>query len=165
MIAEDIPVWLQRHINKIHDLNFFGDNHKPNHVLINEYQPGQGISPHLDGSLFYPTIATISLGSHTVLNFYEPLTESEKLGAEPCSSLEDRLKFKFFVPQRSLILIQNDMFHHYLHGIDEIKEDSKSGLIFPKTFDADSGEKFERNTRISLTIRHVPNTKKIKIRL
>ena len=32
----------------------------PNHVLVNEYLPGQGIMPHTDGPLFHPTIATVS---------------------------------------------------------------------------------------------------------
>ena len=40
---------------------------KPNHILLNEYLPGQGISPHLDGDLFYPTIATVSLGNSIVI--------------------------------------------------------------------------------------------------
>lgn len=162
MIAEDIPTWLQCHIDKIHHLGVFGSNHKPNHVLINEYKPCQGISPHLDGDLFYPTIATISLGSHTVLNFYEPLTEDEKTGQESCSSLEDRLKFKVYIPQRSLILIQEKMFHYYLHGIEEISRDiCDENLIIPPAVE---NPDFDRDTRISLTIRHVPKTRKIKIR-
>merc|ERR1712080_26604 len=91
MIAEDIPNWLQNHIDKVHQLGAFGNGTttKPNHVLINEYKTGQGISPHLDGNLFHPTIATISLGSHTVLNFYEPLSEKE-MSDGCCSSLENR---------------------------------------------------------------------------
>ena len=163
MIAEDIPNWLQTHIDKVHHLGIFGDENttKPNHVLINEYKPGQGISPHLDGSLFYPTIATISLGSHTVLNFYEPLSDQE-MSDGCCSSLEDRLRFKIYVPRRSLILIQDQMFHHYLHGIEEIKEDScDSNLIVPPQIDIKDVQ-LKRETRVSLTIRHVPNTKKIK---
>lgn len=28
--------------------------------------------PHVDGPLYYPTVSTISLGSHTMLDFYEP---------------------------------------------------------------------------------------------
>ena len=100
------------HLDKVHDLGIFGE-HQPNHVLINEYKAGQGISPHLDGNLFYPTIATISLGSHTVLNFYEPLSE---IHDQPCSSLENRLKYKVYVPPKSLILIKDQMFHHYLVG-------------------------------------------------
>ena len=28
--------------------------------------------PHEDGPLYYPTVSTISLGSHTMLDLYEP---------------------------------------------------------------------------------------------
>ena len=41
--------------------------------------------PHTDGPLYYPTVTTVSLGSHTVLDFYKPL-ESDSSTAEPCSS-------------------------------------------------------------------------------
>ncbi len=159
MIKEDIPSWLQAQIDKIDNLGIFGTA-KPNHVLINEYKSGQGISPHLDGTLFYPTIATISLGSQTVLNFYEPLGESEK--NESCRNLTERLKYKIYIPQRSLILIQEQMFHYYLHGIEEIERDSNCDLIVPKSIE---DIKTERETRLSLTIRHVPKAKTIKIRL
>ena len=67
----------------------------PNHVLVNEYLPGQGIMPHTDGPLFHPTIATVlrfyspvqtkktrcltfvkvTLGSHSVLRLHSPLGE------------------------------------------------------------------------------------------
>lgn len=42
----------------------------PNHVLINEYTPGQGIMPHEDGSAYYPLVATVSLGAPIVLDLY-----------------------------------------------------------------------------------------------
>ena len=32
---------------------------------------GEGILPHCDGSMFSPTKCIISLGSHTVMDFYE----------------------------------------------------------------------------------------------
>jgi alkylated DNA repair protein alkB family protein 6 len=57
-------VFLQQVIDKVLDNGgdaAFGQV-RPNHVLLNEYLSGQGISPHLDGDLFYPTIATVSLG-------------------------------------------------------------------------------------------------------
>ena len=162
MIAETIPHWLLDQIDKIQDLGLFSSNERPNHVLINEYQPGQGISPHLDGNLFHPIIATISLGSHTVLNYYEPLQHDLN---QHCSSLESRLKFKLYVPQRSLLLVKDQMFNHYLHGIEEICSDCDKNLIIPSQCQSqDDSINLERNTRISLTIRHVPNTKKIKIK-
>lgn len=77
MIAEDIPAWLQKYVNKISLCNIFEKDKLPNHVLINEYLPGQGIMAHSDGPLFYPTVTTISCGSHTFLDFYKNSDSSE----------------------------------------------------------------------------------------
>uniref|UniRef100_A0A670ZM94 AlkB homolog 6 n=1 Tax=Pseudonaja textilis TaxID=8673 RepID=A0A670ZM94_PSETE len=42
MVAEKLPPWLQRYVDRVSSLGVFGG--KPaNHVLVNEYQPGQGI--------------------------------------------------------------------------------------------------------------------------
>jgi alkylated DNA repair protein alkB homolog 6 len=43
MIVEKIPEWLDSYCEKIAALGVFEAN-KPNHILINEYQPGQGIT-------------------------------------------------------------------------------------------------------------------------
>lgn len=69
MVGEDLPDWLTTYSKKIADLGAFSGN-VPNHVLVNEYEPGQGIMPHEDGPAFYPTVSTISLDSHTLLDFY-----------------------------------------------------------------------------------------------
>ena len=37
--------------------------------------------PHTDGPLYSPTIATITLGSHTVLDFYKHLDAKENAAA------------------------------------------------------------------------------------
>jgi len=42
MIPENIPDWLNLYCKKVYDLNIFQDFF-PNHILINEYKPGQGI--------------------------------------------------------------------------------------------------------------------------
>ena len=55
--------------------NGFPENNRPNHVLVNEYLPGQGIMPHTDGPAFFPMVSTVSLGSHTFLDLYEPIDE------------------------------------------------------------------------------------------
>ena len=99
MIAETMPAWLQGYVDRVNQLGVFQDpvnndmNVKANHVLLNEYLPGQGIMPHLDGPMFHPTISTISLGSHTVLNFYkEPEQEGEIQRHVPKTT---KMKFKF----------------------------------------------------------------------
>ena len=43
----------------------------PNHVLVNLYEPGQGIMPHEDGAAYWPVVSTVSLGSAIVLDVYE----------------------------------------------------------------------------------------------
>ncbi|XP_028920158.1 alpha-ketoglutarate-dependent dioxygenase alkB homolog 6 isoform X2 [Ornithorhynchus anatinus] len=72
MVPERLPAWLRRYTDKITSLGVFGGR-RANHVLINEYQPGQGIMPHEDGPLYYPRVSTISLGSHTLLDLYRPV--------------------------------------------------------------------------------------------
>ena len=57
------------------------------------------------------------------------------------------------------------MYTKYLHGIEEIHEDVISDKICNLT-DCDSVSKtLPRTTRISLTIRHVPKTSKMKLKL
>ncbi|KAF4517547.1 hypothetical protein B566_EDAN005111 [Ephemera danica] len=43
MIAEDLPGWLSAQVDKVSQLGLFEADKRPNHVLINEYLPGQGI--------------------------------------------------------------------------------------------------------------------------
>ncbi|EGD76974.1 Alkbh6 protein [Salpingoeca rosetta] len=78
MLEQPLPSWLSPWTKTVSDLGIFGEDRlQANHVLINEYEPGQGIMPHEDGPLYVPTIATISLGSHTVLNFYDKQQRSD----------------------------------------------------------------------------------------
>lgn len=161
MIAETIPVWLQNYLNRIDELNLMGGN-KPNHVLVNEYTPGQGILPHLDGSLFYPTITTISVGSHIVLKFWEPLPDANENASDMKSV------FSFLLEPRSLLVLQDELFHHYLHSIEEIKDDVIDESIKNLHMCSDKyvkGDTVSRDTRISLTIRHVPKTSSFKINI
>ena len=43
MIEEALPIWLTTYIDKIFQLGVFPEMNKPNHVLINEYKPNEGI--------------------------------------------------------------------------------------------------------------------------
>merc|ERR1711892_178106 len=120
MIAEKMPGWLEDYVGRVNTLGGFGDEvardgKKPtlaNHVLLNEYHPGQGIMPHLDGPMFHPTISTISLGSHSVINFYKEEGENSSL------KFEDRLVTSLLVERRSLLVLHDEMYHQLLHGIE-----------------------------------------------
>lgn len=152
MVVETIPQWLQLYMDKVSKLNMFGDK-KPNHVLINEYKPNQGIMPHLDGPLYHPVIATLNLGSHTVLNFYK--------------NEEKTVSFSLFLEPRSLLIQENEIYNNFRHGIEEREEDSigESVVNLSKDDPLYGSEHLKRGTRISLTIRHVIKSTKIKIRL
>uniref|UniRef100_A0A8D8XDX0 Alpha-ketoglutarate-dependent dioxygenase alkB homolog 6 n=1 Tax=Cacopsylla melanoneura TaxID=428564 RepID=A0A8D8XDX0_9HEMI len=151
MIAEKLPNWLDLYLDRIIQLGVF-ETVKPNHVLINEYTAGQGIMPHFDGDLYYPTIATISCGSHTLLNFYEPDKTTD--GNEVCS---------IFVDVRSLVILQDDMYKKYVHGIVPKTEDTLSSDIL-NICSSSPNQVLNRSTRVSLTIRHVPRTTKFSIK-
>lgn len=78
--TESLPKWLDSITERILHLGnetIFSDmSFQFNHCLVNEYQAGQGIMPHTDGPVYHPIVTTVSLQSHTVIEFYRPI-ESE----------------------------------------------------------------------------------------
>nr|CAD7411669.1 unnamed protein product [Timema poppensis] len=158
MIAEKIPDWLLEYTRRIETLGLF-EGKALNHVLINEYLPGQGILPHFDGSLFYPTVSTVSCGSHTVLEFHHPPQGDVSFGHNLPSLL---------VEPRSLLVLQDDLYHKYHHSIAEVTQDTITDRIANLGSCRGRytiGQCLQRQTRLSLTIRHVPRTSKLQIKL
>ena len=162
MIAEPIPGWLQNVVDEVNSKEgIFPAEAKANHVLLNEYLPGQGIMPHFDGDLFFPTICTLSLGSHSVLDFYQEAEGRRK-------------ELSLLVEGRSCLVLKDDMYHKYLHGIEEITSDrfdrNWANLTATRIYSSgeqqqDKEKELARRRRVSLTIRHVPKTSKMKIKL
>eukprot|EP01147_Barroeca_monosierra_P001637 gene1637-4771_t len=199
MLQEPLPGWLEQLTNKIGSLKVFGSDKDivmPNHVLINEYLPGQGILPHEDGPLYSPTIATLNLGSHTILNFYTSVSQidtnhsfsqSEANGDYELSqeitkqgeSLRKEARSKpfcsLFLERNSLVIISGTLYKA-LHGIDEGMPYDIVPSSFSETASPGSNisnlnfcgvqppldTPLKRSTRVSLTIRHVLKTKRIK---
>ncbi|KAG8898410.1 hypothetical protein FRB99_007453 [Tulasnella sp. 403] len=120
---------------------------KPNHVLVNEYEPGQGIMPHEDGPSYYPTVATISLGSHTVVHYYRYVDISSGPSEPPSGSaeietlsqagtMENQVNeghrgrsidpspvLSLLLEPRSLVITTKELYTEHLHGISEIEVD------------------------------------------
>ena len=73
LLAAPLPDWLTSVIPRMHALTIWADalHGGPNHVLINEYRPGEGIMPHEDGPAYHPVVATVSLGAPIVLDIFE----------------------------------------------------------------------------------------------
>lgn len=166
MLAESLPDWLQTYAEKISSFGLF-DGKVANHVLVNEYRHGEGIMPHEDGPLYFPTVTTISLGSHTMLDFYRPVCKEQEGDSEQVTkpqTEEERHFLSLLVEPRSLLVLREDMYVKYLHGIKNVSSD----VITEKVANvaccsAKPGEMLNRGTRVSLTIRHVPKVLKTTI--
>ncbi|XP_051525227.1 alpha-ketoglutarate-dependent dioxygenase alkB homolog 6 isoform X2 [Myxocyprinus asiaticus] len=153
MLAEKLPDWLLKYTEKISALGAFAGK-SANHVLVNEYKPGEGIMPHEDGPLYHPTVTTISLGSHTLLDFYRPVCKTQ---LEIPQTEESRYMLSLLVQRRSLLILKDNMYEHYFHGIQGVCEDTLSEhVVNLSSAQSQVGDTLPRGTRISLTIRNVP---------
>jgi alkylated DNA repair protein alkB family protein 8 len=66
-----LPAWARKEAVRLVREGIMG--REVDQAIINEYQPGQGISPHIDCvPCFGPVVAAISLGSACVMDFTHP---------------------------------------------------------------------------------------------
>ncbi len=99
-------------------------------VIVNEYQPGQGISSHIDCQpCFKDTIVSLSLGAGCIMDFTNKSDKTKKIPA--------------WLAPRSLVVLSGEARYEWLHGIAARK------------WDEWDGEKHERQRRVSLTFRKV----------
>lgn len=118
-----VPDWLDYYCNKLYRDKIL--NHKPNQIIINEYMPGQGISPHIDRTdLFNDEVCSLSLSADIIMNF-------------------DKGEFKLsnLIKRRSLCVLKGESRYNWRHGIASRKTDIVDGI------------KYSRGRRISLTFR------------
>jgi alkylated DNA repair dioxygenase AlkB len=99
----------------------------PDQVIVNEYEPGQGISAHIDCEpCFGATIASLSLLSACVMRF---------------SSQAYSRQMDLYLQPASLLVLNGDARHFWTHAIPARKTD----VI--------EGQKHRRSRRLSLTFR------------
>ncbi|KAJ5657205.1 uncharacterized protein N7484_000854 [Penicillium longicatenatum] len=172
LLLSPLPPWLTDPIiHRFNELNIFADapHGAPNHVLVNEYQSGQGIMPHEDGSAYYPLVATVSLGAPIVLNLYEKNGNCN--GKESHMSMNipphGKPRFRILQERRSLLVMRQHIYTDFLHGIAETAIDEDLG---PHSIcnwdslrekDSYSAGWYSRETRTSLTYRDVLKVAKI----
>jgi alkylated DNA repair dioxygenase AlkB len=100
-----------------------------NQLIVNEYQPGQGINPHVDYvPWFGETIFSLSLGSSCVMNF----TQTGR-----------RTPVSLLLEPESLLILQGEARYRWKHCIPA------------RMTDVINGGKMQRQRRISLTFRTV----------
>ena len=124
----ELPEWLKKLSQKLYQ-----DGHMSevaDQVIINEYEPGQGISSHIDCEpCFKDTIISLSLGSGCVMNFTNKSDRTKKIPV--------------WLAPRSLVVLSGEARYEWLHGIAARK------------WDEWDGHKYERQRRVSLTFRKV----------
>ncbi|KAK6006095.1 hypothetical protein QM012_006505 [Aureobasidium pullulans] len=170
LLGAPLPPWLiDPIISKFKSFGLFSDSphHAPNHVLINEYNPNEGIMPHEDGAAYYPIVATVSLSSALCLDIYEKNHDEDQapVGSSP--------KWRVLQEPRSLLVTCGSAYTDTLHGISEVEIDENLGpdtvanwgLLGDSETLVGSGGKNVRTTRISLTYRDVLKVSKIGARI
>ena len=79
-------------------------------MLLNEYQPGQGIDAHRDGPLYAPRVAILSLCSHCAFEFLRNDAARDAV----CSLL---------LPPRGVLVFSDDAYHELLHTVPAVAAD------------------------------------------
>ncbi|HEU4403997.1 MAG TPA: alpha-ketoglutarate-dependent dioxygenase AlkB [Polyangiaceae bacterium] len=120
-----LPPWAARLAARLAAEGVFG--REPDQVIVNEYQPGQGIAPHIDAPAFGPVVASLSLGSACAMGFEGPGGEALSLWLEP----------------GSLLVLSGEARSAWRHGIAQRRSDVVEG------------ERRPRGRRVSLTFRTV----------
>eukprot|EP00931_Biecheleriopsis_adriatica_P122638 TRINITY_DN97640_c0_g1_i1.p1 TRINITY_DN97640_c0_g1~~TRINITY_DN97640_c0_g1_i1.p1 ORF type:complete len:398 (+),score=51.96 TRINITY_DN97640_c0_g1_i1:51-1244(+) len=164
-----LPRWMSEMADALSVLGVFHPVLFPaNSVRINAYKPGQGIYPHMDGPVYFPRAAILSLGSQCVFDFYPRLDDEDEgkraftwdrdkevpsapelpPGTEPALSL--------LLEPGSLLVFSGDAFVHHRHGIKAVEEDEIGPQVKnAKDIGLSVGDSLRRSRRVSLTIRHL----------
>lgn len=126
------------------DEGVFPATERPNHVLLNEYQPGQGILSHTDGPLYASRTATLSLLSSVLVEFTQRLS-SEEIGNTPVRPISVLLR------PGSLLVFEDEAYLNYCHLI---AMDVDQDVTTEECMNAKPGQVIPRHKRFSLTFRH-----------
>ena len=124
----ELPDWLEKLGQKLHQDRYMPEG--ADQVIVNEYDPGQGIASHIDCEpCFKDTIVSLSLGSGCVMNFTNKFDKTKKIPV--------------WLAPRSIVVLSGEARHDWLHGIPARKSDEWDG------------QRYERQRRVSLTFRKV----------
>ena len=123
----NLPDWIQSVAQRLFEDGLIAN--VPDQVIVNEYQPGQGIVSHIDCiPCFGNTIIILSLGSACVMSFTHSKTHEE---------------VKILLQPGSLLISQEEARYSWWHGISASQKDDYKG------------QEVVRKRRISLTFREV----------
>lgn len=125
MYLGPLPPWALALAQRLYSARIFST--PPDQLIVNEYEPGQGIAPHIDCvSCFGPVVASVSLGSTCIMEL-----------------ARDEESLALLLHPGSLLILAEDARFHWRHGIRARRSDLHAGL------------RWVRSRRISLTFRTV----------
>ncbi|XP_059295095.1 uncharacterized protein LOC132048188 isoform X2 [Lycium ferocissimum] len=104
-------------------------------LIVNMYQPGEGICPHVDLMRFEDGIAIVSLESSCVMHF-------SRVKSETCKAQDPQQKVPVLLTPGCLILMWGEARYLWKHEINR-----KPG------FQIWEGQEIDQNRRISVTLR------------
>lgn len=125
-----LPDWILIFAERLHQMEWF--DRIPDQVIVNEYEPGQGIALHTDRDCFGPVVATISLGDKWPMEFVPSGTSR---GNAPIKSLS--------LEVGSVLVMMGEARSKWMHGIRKRKSDGRGAA------------KRARSRRVSVTFRTV----------
>ena len=115
-------------------------------AILNLYQPGEGISPHVDLlKRFGDGIIGVSLGSGCTMQFARSKPNEKPLGDDPGAT---RDRWGVYLPERSVIVLSEDARYGWTHGIDRCTQDYVASAL-----EAAPGTWIDRGVRLSITFR------------
>ena len=109
-----------------------------------------------------PHFAILNLKSTILLDVYKHYRE--KLEEENKGEDSNSPLFSIALRPRALLIVKDEVYTKYMHGIAERKEDEiDEKVINAKEAQLERGQVLQRELRVSLTIRHVKKVIKSKV--
>mmetsp|Transcript_2484 Transcript_2484/g.5433 ORF Transcript_2484/g.5433 Transcript_2484/m.5433 type:complete len:353 (+) Transcript_2484:22-1080(+) len=181
--SQPLPPPLEEIARELVKQNIFPSSSPPNHVLLNEYQPGQGILPHTDGPLYHDRTATLSLNSDVVIKFTKRLSSNEIGRTKTTSTVNSasnnhnetkggdnnhqmdeqehntNKSINFIYDHSMTVLLESGSLlvfqgEAYMNYCHGIEMDAWQDVTTDKCLNAPSGQVVPRSLRYSLTFRH-----------
>ena len=115
--SEPLPDWVGAVCDALVCSGVFPPDEPPNHVLLNEYQPGEGIDAHRDGPLYAPRVAIVSLGSACSFDFVT-------------NDVARDVRASLLLPPRGVLIFSGEAYESLLHTVPALTTDAdRQGLI------------------------------------
>ena len=144
-----LPAALDAISSALVDSGVFPSETPPNHVLVNDYNAGEGIMPHTDGPSYLDRTATISIGGDVILKFRKRL-KAHEIGEIPGIDCMKQGLDLLLSGLGSLVVFTGDAYSNHLHSIDEVDSEVTTQICR----NAKAGITVKRAHRISLTFRY-----------